>query len=245
MFVLTGTIINAAAIVFAGLLGLILHREIPDHLARTMQDGLGILILVIGLQYGFKADSLAIVGLSLALGAVIGEWRQWEAKLERLGEKLQRMTGGSNEQFVKGFVTATMVFCVGAMAILGSLEDGLTHNPQILIVKSMLDGIFSIIFAASMGTGVLFSAIPVFLYQGAITLGASFLQPFMTDPLLNNVTALGGILIAGIGLNTLGITRIRLANLLPGLFFVPLLMYIVSIFKFYPLLMYIVSIFKF
>jgi uncharacterized membrane protein YqgA involved in biofilm formation len=242
---LTGTIINAAAIVFAGLLGLILHREIPDHLARTMQDGLGILILVIGLQYGFKADSLAIVGLSLALGAVIGEWRQWEAKLERLGEKLQRMTGGSNEQFVKGFVTATMVFCVGAMAILGSLEDGLTHNPQILIVKSMLDGIFSIIFAASMGTGVLFSAIPVFLYQGAITLGASFLQPFMTDPLLNNVTALGGILIAGIGLNTLGITRIRLANLLPGLFFVPLLMYIVSIFKFYPLLMYIVSIFKF
>mgnify|MGYP001293456093 CR=1 FL=1 len=242
---MTGTIINAAAIVFAGLLGLILHREIPDHLARTMQDGLGILILVIGLQYGFKADSLAIVGLSLALGAVIGEWRQWEAKLERLGEKLQRMTGGSNEQFVKGFVTATMVFCVGAMAILGSLEDGLTHNPQILIVKSMLDGIFSIIFAASMGTGVLFSAIPVFLYQGAITLGASFLQPFMTDPLLNNVTALGGILIAGIGLNTLGITRIRLANLLPGLFFVPLLMYIVSIFKFYPLLMYIVSIFKF
>jgi uncharacterized membrane protein YqgA involved in biofilm formation len=193
-----------------------------------MQDGLGILILVIGLQYGLKADNLAIVGLSLALGAVVGEWRQWEAKLEHLGVKLQSMTGGSNEQFVKGFVTATMVFCVGAMAILGSLEDGLTHNPQILIVKSMLDGIFSIIFAASMGVGVLFSAIPVLLYQGAITMGASFIKPLMTGPILNNITALGGILIAGIGLNALGITRIRVANLLPGLFFVPLLMFLAS-----------------
>lgn len=229
---MTGTIINASAIVGAGLLGLALRRGIPVDMTRTMQDGLGILILVIGLQYGFKAESLAIVGLSLALGAVIGEWRQWEAKLEKLGEKLQRMTGGSNDQFVKGFVTATMVFCVGAMAVVGSLEDGLTHNPQILIVKSMLDGIFSIIFAASMGVGVLFSAIPVFLYQGAISLGASFLQPLITDPMLNNITALGGILIAGIGLNTLGITRIRVANLLPGIFFVPLLMYIAGFLPF-------------
>jgi uncharacterized membrane protein YqgA involved in biofilm formation len=119
-----------------------------------------------------------------------------------------------------------MVFCVGAMAVVGSLEDGLTHNPQILIVKSMLDGIFSIIFAASMGVGVLFSALPVFIYQGAISLGASFIQPLITDPMLNNITALGGILIAGIGLNTLGITRIRVANLLPGIFFVPLFMYL-------------------
>lgn len=226
MFTVTGTIINASAIVGAGLLGLVLRRGIPAAMTRTMQDGLGILILVIGLQYGFKAESLAIVGLSLALGAVIGEWRQWEAKLEKLGETLQHMIGGSNDQFVKGFVTATMVFCVGAMAIVGSLEDGLTHNPRILIIKSMLDGIFSIIFAASMGVGVLFSAIPVFLYQGAISLGASFLQPLINDPMLNNITALGGILIAGIGLNTLGITRIRVANLLPGIFFIPLLMYI-------------------
>lgn len=225
---MTGTIINASVIVIAGLLGLFLRKGIPANMTRTMQDGLGILILVIGLQYGFKADNLPIVGLSLAMGAVIGEWRQWETKLERLGEKLQSLGGGSNEQFVKGFVTATMVFCVGAMAVLGSLQDGLTHNPQILIVKSMLDGIFSIIFAASMGVGVIFSAIPVFLYQGAITLAASFVQPLMTDPMLNNITALGGVLIAGIGLNTLGITRIRVANLLPGLFFVPLLMFLAS-----------------
>lgn len=225
---MTGTIINAAAIVIAGALGLFLRKGIPENMSRSMQDGLGILILVIGLQYGFKADNLAVVGLSLALGAVIGEWRQWEAKLEQLGVKLESRIGGSDDQFVKGFVTATMVFCVGAMAIVGALEDGLTNNSQILIVKSMLDGIFSIIFAASMGVGVLFSAIPVFLYQGAIALGASFLKPLITDPMLNNITALGGILIAGIGLNTLGLTRIRVANLLPGLLFIPIIMALVK-----------------
>jgi len=224
----TGTIINAAAIVIAGALGLFLRKGIPANMTKSMQDGLGILILVIGLQYGFKADNLAIVGLSLALGAVIGEWGQWEAKLEKLGVTLEKRIGGGDDQFVKGFVTATMVFCVGAMAIVGSLEDGLTNNCQILIVKSMLDGIFSIIFAASMGIGVLFSAIPVFLYQGAISLGASFLKPLITDPMLNNITALGGVLIAGIGLNTLGLTRIRVANLLPGLLFIPLIMALVK-----------------
>jgi len=222
---MTGTIINAAAIVIAGALGLLLKKGIPENMSRSMQDALGILILIIGLQYGFKADNLAVVGLSLALGAVIGEWRQWEAKLERLGLKLESMTSASSDgQFVKGFVTATMVFCVGAMAIVGSLESGLGQGSDILIVKSMLDGIFSIIFAASMGVGVLFSAIPVFLYQGSIALCASFLKPLITDPMLNNITALGGVLIAGIGLNALGITRIRVANLLPGLFIIPLIM---------------------
>ena len=225
---MTGTIINAAAIVIAGALGLFLRKGIPANMTKSMQDGLGILILVIGLQYGFKADNLAVVGISLALGAVLGEWGQWEAKLEKLGVTLEKRIGGGDDQFVKGFVTATMVFCVGAMAIVGSLEDGLTNNSRILIVKSMLDGIFSIIFAASMGIGVLFSAIPVFLYQGAISLGASFLKPLITDPMLNNITALGGVLIAGIGLNTLGLTRIRVANLLPGLLFIPLIMALVK-----------------
>lgn len=118
------------------------------------------------------------------------------------------------------------------MAVVGSLEDGLTHNYRILLVKSMLDGIFSMLFAASMGIGVLFSAIPVFIYQGAISLGASFIKPLMTDPMLNNITALGGILIAGIGFNVMGLTRIRVANLLPGLLFVPLIMYLMKYWPF-------------
>ncbi|MDD3269432.1 MAG: DUF554 domain-containing protein [Syntrophomonadaceae bacterium] len=221
---MTGTIINALAIVLAGSLGLLLRRGIPENLSQTLQEGMGLLILIIGVQYGLKAESLAVVGMSLALGAAVGEWRQWEAKLERLGFSLEKVFGDGESPFVKGFVSATLVFCVGAMAILGALQDGLTHNYDILLVKSMLDGIFSIIFAASMGVGVLFSALPVFLYQGAISLGASVIKPLLTDPMISNITGLGGVLIAGIGVNAMGLTRIRIANLLPGLIFVPILM---------------------
>jgi uncharacterized membrane protein YqgA involved in biofilm formation len=225
---LTGTVINAGAIVIAGLLGLRLRKGIPDSMSRTMQDGLGILVLVIGLQYAMKADNLAVIGLSVAAGAVIGEWRQWEHRLELLGGRLDKLLGAGENQFVKGFVSASLLFCVGAMGIIGALEDGLTGNYQVLLVKAILDGIFSIIFAASMGMGVIFSAVPVFIYQGAISLAAGIIKPFMTGPMLNNITALGGLLIAGLGLNILGVTRIRIANLLPGLLFIPLVMYLLS-----------------
>lgn len=224
-----GTIINASAIAGAGLIGLALRKGIPDNMNRSMQDGLGLLVMVIGIQYAFKAEDLAIIGLSLALGAVVGEWRQWEARLERLGQYLQNRFSNGDSSFVKGFVSATLLFCVGAMAVVGSIEDGLTGNYQILLVKSMLDGIFSILFAASMGVGVLFSAIPVFLYQGAITLGAGIIKPLLTEPMLNNITSLGGVLITGLGLNIIGVTRIRVANLLPGILFVPFIMYMVQL----------------
>jgi len=226
---MTGTIINAAAIIGAGLLGLALRKGIPAHISRTMQDGLGLLIIIIGVQYGLKADNLAVIGLSLAFGAAIGEWRKWEARLETWGEQLQNRFGNGNSSFVKGFVSATLLFCVGAMAVVGSLEDGLTGNYQILLVKSMLDGIFSMLFAASMGAGVLFSAIPVLIYQVTISLGAGFIKPLLTDVMLNNITALGGVLIAGLGLNILGVTRIRVANLLPGILLVPLITLIFQI----------------
>lgn len=223
-----GTIINAGAIVIAGLIGLLLGKGIPDNYRRTILDGLGLLILAIGIQFALKAESLAVVGVSLAIGIIIGEWQQWESKLEVLGRKLEKVFGGGDNQFVKGFVSATLLFCVGAMAIVGSLQDGLTHNYEILLVKSMLDGIFSMIFAASMGVGVLFSALPVLIYQGSISLGAGLIKPLLTEPMLNNITALGGVLIAGIGFNTLGITQIKVANLLPGLFLVPLMMAIIT-----------------
>ena len=206
-----------------------LRKGIPENMSRTMQDGLGLLVLVIGVQYGFKADNLAIVALSLAIGAIIGEWRQWETRLEQCGLYLQNRFGNNNGgQFAKGFVTATLLFCVGAMAVIGSLEDGLTGNYQILLIKSILDGIFSMLFAASMGIGVLFSAFPVLIYQGAISLGAGFLKPLMTDPILNNITSCGGIIIAGLGLNLIGLTRIRVANLLPGLIILPFIMMLFS-----------------
>lgn len=227
---MTGTIINAAAIFMAGLVGLMLRKGIPENMSRSIQDGLGLLVMVIGIQYAFKAENLALVGISLALGAIIGEWGNWEGKLNNLGQLLQNKFGsGEDSNFVKGFVTASLLFCIGAMAVIGALEDGLTGNYQILLVKSMLDGIFSLIFAASMGVGVLFSAIPVLIYQGSISLAASFLKPLLTDPMLNNITSLGGVLIAGLGLNLIGITRIRVANILPSIFILPIIMFIYSL----------------
>jgi len=227
----TGTLINTGAILVGGLIGLFLRRGIPENYSRTVQDALGLLIIVIGIQYGFKADNVALVGLSLAIGAVIGEWRQWEARLENVGVRLQKALGREESSFVKGFVSATLLFIVGAMGVVGALEDGLTGNHQILIIKAMLDGIFSMLFSASMGIGVLFSAFPILIYQGSISLGAEIIKPLLTDPMLNNITALGGIIIAGLGFNMLGLTRIKVGNILPGIIVVPLLM---ALIKFLP-----------
>jgi uncharacterized membrane protein YqgA involved in biofilm formation len=191
-----------------------------------------LLIVVIGVQYGLKAENVVLVGFSLAIGAIIGEWRQWEARLENLGQKLQKALGREEGNFVKGFVSATLLYCVGAMAVVGSLEDGLTGNHQILVIKAMLDGIFAMLFSASMGIGVLFSAIPVLIYQGAISLGAEVLKPLLTDTMLNNITALGGVLIVGLGLNLLGLARIKVANILPCIIVLPIFMALMKLFSF-------------
>lgn len=225
-----GTLINAGAIILAGLLGLFLRRGIPERMNRSLQDALGILIIVLGVQYGLKAENYAVIGVCLALGAIFGEWRDWDGRLDAAGNRLQQRFGNGNSSFAKGFVSATLLFCVGAMAVVGSLEDGLHGNYHILLIKSILDAIFSILFTASMGIGVIFSAIPVLLYQGSISLAAGVIEPHLTDPMLNNITSLGGILITGLGLNILGVTRIRVANLLPGILFVPIIMAIIALF---------------
>jgi uncharacterized membrane protein YqgA involved in biofilm formation len=225
----TGTIINAAAIVGAGLIGIFLKKGIPDQISNSIKDGLGLLVAIIGIQYALGAESYAVIGISIALGAIVGEWGRWEDKLNSLGGKLENLLSTGESQFVKGFVSATLLFCVGAMAIVGSLEDGLTGNYQILLIKSILDGIFSLLFTASMGVGVIFSAVPVLLYQGSITLAADIINPFLSDSMMNNITALGGVLITGLGMNIAGITRFRIANLLPGILLVPLVMLVVNL----------------
>ncbi|MGI6412703.1 MAG: DUF554 domain-containing protein [Syntrophomonadaceae bacterium] len=226
---MTGTIINAAAIVGAGLIGIFLKKGIPDQISNSIKDGLGLLVAIIGIQYALGAESYAVIGISIALGAIVGEWGRWEDKLNSLGGKLENLLSTGESQFVKGFVSATLLFCVGAMAIVGSLEDGLTGNYQILLIKSILDGIFSLLFTASMGVGVIFSAVPVLLYQGSITLAADIINPFLSDSMMNNITALGGVLITGLGMNIAGITRFRIANLLPGILLVPLVMLVVNL----------------
>lgn len=219
---LWGTIVNAAAIILGGLLGLLLPG-IPDNVKRTVMQGIGLAVAVQGLSMALKTDSLLILIVSLVVGGLLGEWLKLERRLEQAGQWLERRAGAvaGKGRIAEGFVTTTLVYCVGAMAILGSIDSGLRHDHLILYTKSMLDGFSAIIFASTLGAGVLFSSLPVFVYQGAIALSASLITLFVGDGLMHamigEVSAVGGVLIIGIGLNVLDIKRIHVGNMLPSL----------------------------
>ncbi len=211
-----GTIVNAAAIAVGGLLGILLRKGIPESYKNTIMQGLGLCVFIIGLSGTFKSQNLLLLIFSIVLGSIIGEALAIEDKLERLGNWLEKNTGKGEGTVAKGFVTASLIFCVGAMAIVGSLESGLTGNHETLFAKSLIDGISSIIFASTMGIGVVFSAIAVFAYQGFITVTAAFMKPFLIESVIAEMSAIGGLLIMGIALNILELKRIKVGNMLPA-----------------------------
>lgn len=219
----TGTLVNVAAICVGSLVGAFLTKGIPDNIKKTLTQGLGLSVILLGLQMAFKTENVLIVISSLAVGGIIGELARIEERLDNLGLWIEkRKTGetasGGEQNVARAFVMASIVFCVGAMAVMGSIEDGLTGKPQILFAKSMLDGIASVVFASTMGIGVIFSSIPVLLYQGGITLAASTASTYLSDWVIAELTATGGLLILGIGLNILELAKIRVGNLLPAIF---------------------------
>lgn len=215
-----GTIVNTFAIIFGGILGLLFGHALPEKMKRTVIQGIGLSVLLIGGSMALQTKNPLVVISSLVLGGILGEWIDIELRLQHLGEWLERKFAkkGQESGFTKAFVTASLIYCVGAMAIMGSLESGLTGNNNILFAKSMLDGITAIVFASSMGIGVLASAIPVLIYQGAITLAAGLLQGVLSTPVIAEMSATGGLLIVGIGINILEIKEIKVGNLLPSIF---------------------------
>lgn len=216
-----GTIVNTIAIIVGASLGILFRNGIPEKSKTTILQGIGLAVILVGINMAIKADNELIIIISLALGALLGEMMRIDYHLNSFAEKLEKLVGGDKGKegnFVKGFVSASLIFCIGAMAIMGSLEGGLTNTYKILYVKSALDFITSIILGSSLGIGVAFSALPVFLYQGMITLMAWGIKPFLTDPVILYMTATGGLLIIGIGINILGIKEINVANLLPAIF---------------------------
>ena len=220
-----GTIVNVIAIICGSLLGLLFRKGIPENYKEIIMSGIGLSVILIGIKSALSSDQLLIVIFSVIIGAGIGEFLKIEAKLESLGSYFERRLASKSSDtgsFARGFVTASLVFCVGSMAIVGALESGLTGNHQTLYAKSILDGVTSLIFASSLGIGVLFSGVAVFLYQGAITLTAVFMKNLLVAETISQMTSVGGLLILAIGLNLLGITKIRVGNLLPGIF-LPLL----------------------
>ena len=223
MFFPAGSVVNAVAIIAGSTLGLILHNRFPDRYKITVFQGLGLCVILIGLDMALKVQDILVLIFSILIGGVFGEVLRLEAFFGSLGDRLKALVRSKNDRFTEGLVSASLIFCIGAMAIVGALTEGLTGDPTVLYTKAMLDGFASIPLAATYGLGVLFSWIPVLLYQGLITLFAGTFQSYFTDLLIAQLSATGGVLILGIGITLLDLKKIRLASLLPSLLVVVVL----------------------
>lgn len=231
-----GTIVNVAAVVVGGLAGTFVKNGLPQKFKTIIMQSIGLSVLMIGMSGALqgiyrvvddgKLDRQFIMTMifSLVIGSVLGEWIDIEDKLERLGQWFQSKFAKGESTFAQGFVTASLIYCVGAMAIVGSLEDGLTGNTGTLFAKSILDGVSAIVFAATMGIGVSFSALPILFYQGSITLLAGLVKPWLNDIIISQISLVGSILILGIGLSLLEIKKIKVGNMLPAIF-IPFIFY--------------------
>ena len=237
-----GTIVNVAAVIVGGVVGLVLKKILSKRIADTVMQGVGLAVIIIGLSGTLSAvftvadgklssDHILLMIISLAIGALIGEWLKIENRLDAFGKFIERkmVKPGETSAFAQGFVTATLIFCVGSMSIVGSLEDGINGNSTILFAKSTLDGITAMILASSMGIGVLFSAVAVGVYQGLITLFAISFAPYLNDLVITQMSLIGSVLIMAIGMNMLKIAKIKVGNLLPSIF-IPILYFILRLF---------------
>jgi len=238
-----GTIVNVAAVLVGGTAGLVLKKLLSKRITDTVMQGVGLAVIIIGISGALGAavkvvdgkissDHILFMIIALAIGALIGELLKIENRLNDFALFCERKftKPGDTSTFAQGFVTATLVFCVGSMAIVGSFEDGMNQNSSILIAKSTIDGITAMIFASAMGFGVLFSALTVGLYQGTLTILAVFLAPFFNETVISQMSLVGSILIMSIGLNMLKISKIKTGNLLPAIFIPAVYYFLLKVF---------------
>lgn len=219
--VLYGTLMNALLIVIGTLAGLLLHR-IPDSIKNTTMQAIGLIVIVIGIKMAIQVDNTILILLSLFLGAIFGTAVQLENKMNALGHRIEKKWSKSNEKSItEAFITSSLIYVVGAMSIIGALNSGLSNDHEILITKGFLDGFMSLVLTTTLGYGVIFSIIPVILYQGSIALFAegihNFINSSILDSFTNEMTALGGVLILAIGTNILGLTKIKIGDFLPAI----------------------------
>lgn len=228
MFAL-GTIVNTIAVIAGGLTGMILKNGLKQRFHDIIMQGLGLAVLFVGasgamsgmlkiVDGSLESTGTLILVLSMVLGAIIGEAINIELRIEQFGTFLKKKVKSEDSRFVEGFVLTSLVICVGAMAIVGSFQDGLVGDSSILISKAMMDFVIVMVFASTLGVGTLFSAIPIFLYQGALTLCASILAPYFTDTAIAYLSFVGSVLIFAVGTNLCFDTKIKVGNLLPAIF---------------------------
>lgn len=219
-----GTLVNVAAVLAGAGVGLVAGTRLPERLRTTVLDGIGLLTICVGVAGFLETRNAVFPVVALVVGTVVGEAIDVEGRLDGLGESLRRRAGSGDDRFVLGFVTASLTFCVGALTVVGSLRDGISGDSQLLVVKSALDGVVSIVYAATFGWGVAASALTVGVVQGALTgLGAVAGDAFLTTRMVAELEATGGILIAGIGVRLLELRPVRVASMLPGLVAAPVL----------------------
>lgn len=225
---MVGTLVNAGAIVVGGLAGLAVRSRLPEKATALVFQGIGLVTLTIGMSMALRSQNLVLAVVSLAVGALLGQWIDIDRGLNRLCGRLQRrgaQEDGAPGRFTEGFMTATLLFCTGSMAILGAIEEGMGNTPQLLFTKSIMDGISSVVLGATFGVSILFSSLPLLIYQGGLTLLAAFLMRFMSEGMMADLTGVGGILLIGLSLNILKIKEIKIVNMLPALVVLVVLSY--------------------
>ncbi len=216
-----GTIVNTLAVAAGGAIGLLLKKGIPQKVTDAVMQGLALCVIFMGVSGALEGSKTLAMIVAMALGAVLGTLLDLDGRLNKLGDAIEnKMAPGGQGRIATGFVTASLLYCVGAMAIVGSLQSGLTGDHSMLYTKSMLDFISSIVLCASLGVGVILSAVTLFVYQGVITLLAQALAPVLTDGVIAEMTCVGSLLIIGMGLNMLGVTKIKIMNYVPAIFIV-------------------------
>ena len=216
-----GTIVNVAAIILGGAIGLLLKKGLPERVSGGVMQGLGLICIYVGISGSLNGKNALIATISIVVAGVIGTLLDFDGRFTRFVCRLEKLVvrnGAEGSTFGEGFITATLLFCVGAMAIIGALNSGLSGEHEVLYTKSLLDGVSSVVFAGTLGAGVLLSALPVLIYQGGITLLAQFLAPVLSDSVIAEMTCVGSILIIAIGLNMLKVTKIKVMDFILAVF---------------------------
>lgn len=226
-----GTIVNFSAIMVGSIVGILFKNGISEKISNTIMQGLSLCIIFIGTSGAIKGSNVLLIIISMVIGGFIGELVDLDNLIQKLGDKIEEKFKGKGIRISEGFVTASLLFCVGSMAIVGSLQSGLEGDHKILFAKSMIDGIASVIFASSLGIGVILSSFSVLIYQGAITLAASSLKAILIQSVVTDMTAVGSLLIIGLGFNMLNMSKIKIANLLPAVFIPIIYQFILNIIK--------------
>ncbi len=218
-----GTLINVGAVILGSLIGLMINRKLPSAIVRVLFQAIGLFTLVLGMNMALRTEHYLIVIISLVMGAVCGEWIGLDRRLNHWSERLKSRLKMGNEKFSEGMLTAFLLYCMGAMTIMGAIEEGVEGTYEILLLKSLMDGVSSIALASGLGIGVMFSSIPLLIYQGGLTLISSLIGERFTDVIVSDLSATGGILLIGLGINILEIKKLKILNMIPALVFVVLL----------------------